>query len=464
MAALSSLVVAFVLLGLSSAMIVVGLSERREGSASGDRQEAFHIAQSGLSHAVANMTAGVQDDIGTDVAPIGFSTGAYFVDVADNGDDTFTLTSTGVSGAQQLTLQAVVSVPAGGLFTNAMFAGNSSGDPLYSLPLGGSGGQADIVYGDVYSGGDVDVTGDASATGTLRASGTVNGAAGEGGVNQGIPDLAALNYEANADFDVYDLFVTDPALAYTSDGAGGSAYQVPESNPAHIFRANPSDRSSEYGSTSKVDFFLEDPYEPVQSDSNEDGSDAYQITLAGTGAEPGVNGNNKTYFVDGNLWLHNKKSFSFMLASPEANGTQITFAVKGNIYFSDNLFYEDPDMDGVAFIALKDPNHADSGNIYFGDPEFGTLQRMYGYMYAENNFYDVNLDASGSAKVEVNGIMSAGNQVDIQRDHGNQHTKLTVNFDDRVATGALELPMLPTGNDGGSETVQILSWMVVPTN
>ena len=45
-------------------------------------------------------------------------------------------------------------------------------------------------------------------------------------------------------------------------------------------------------------------------------------------------------------------------------------------------------------------------------------------MYAENNFYDNNLDASGSAQVTVHGNMTAGNQVLINRDYGTQHSKL----------------------------------------
>jgi len=58
--------------------------------------------------------------------------------------------------------------------------------------------------------------------------------------------------------------------------------------------------------------------------------------------------------------------------------------------------------------------------------------------------------------------MTAGNQVDINRDFvdadGNViHSKLTVNFDDRVSTGALVLPGLP-GTDGGTAGFRIVSW------
>jgi hypothetical protein len=78
-------------------------------------------------------------------------------------------------------------------------------------------------------------------------------------------------------------------------------------------------------------------------------------------------------------------------------------------------------------------------------------------MYAENDFIDNNLSATGSARVTVNGNMTAGNQVRINRDWGTQHSKLTVNFDDRIWTGALDLPGLPTQSGAGA-TWTVASW------
>jgi len=99
---------------------------------------------------------------------------------------------------------------------------------------------------------------------------------------------------------------------------------------------------------------------------------------------------------------------------------------------------------------MNDSGVADSGNIYFGDPVFGTLERMDAFMYAENNFQDNNLSATGSAKVTVNGNMTAGNQVNINRDYGKQHSKLTVNYDGRISMGELDMPGIPTSNDDGN--------------
>ena len=43
---------------------------------------------------------------------------------------------------------------------------------------------------------------------------------------------------------------------------------------------------------------------------------------------------------------------------------KVTFVVKGNIYFSDNILYQDSAQDGVAFVSIKDENVKDSGNIF----------------------------------------------------------------------------------------------------
>ena len=137
----------------------------------------------------------------------------------------------------------------------------------------------------------------------------------------------------------------------------------------------------------------------------------------------------------------------------------MTFIVKGNVYISDNLFVHGGEDSGVAIIAMKDAAVADSGNIFFGDPVFGTLQQMNAFLYAENNFYDNNLDSVGSAMVEVNGMMSAGNHVNINRTWSNgQHSKLTVQFDDRIKNGALDLPGLPTSSASGSAAYLVVAW------
>jgi hypothetical protein len=444
-----ALVAVTVLVGLCGAMLMIASRSSSEGGAAVDRHQATAAAQAGIDEALVRIAAGNTAPIGSAEDPQAFGGGTYWVEVAPDVDaGTCTVSSFADVRGERAALEALLATDALDIYDHALFAGNSSGDPLYALKLGGSGVQADQVLGDVYSGGGVTVSGTAAVDGTIRAQDEIVGAAGESGVYQPTPDLAAMDYPNTADFKVGSLFA---GATYKSNALGGKAFQVPESNPAHIFRKNPSDRATDINSTPlKDDYFLEDPYEPVKSDSGSTGKDACPISLSGISGEPGVDGNHKVYYIDGNLWIHNKNVFSFKINHKEPNGVQVTFVTSGNIYFSDNVFYQDTQADGIAFIAMKDPKVADSGNIYFGDPVFGTLEQMHAFMYAENNFIDKNLSATGSAKVTVYGNMTAGNKVDIQRDFGSQHSKLTVNYDGRISLGDLDMPGIPTAEgDGG---------------
>jgi len=243
--------------------------------------------------------------------------------------------------------------------------------------------------------------------------------------------------------------------------SSGNAYQLPESDPCHIFRKNPDDRNTETALTPKDDFFLEDPYEAISNSTIVSAPNGAPVTLSGLGGKPGVDGNDKVYYIDGNLWIHSKPMFSFTLANQGPEGTRLTLVVSGNIYVSDNIFYGNAGLDGLALIAIEDPKEPDSGNIYFGDPRYGTLEHMCAFMYAENDFYDNNLSASGSATVTVEGNMTAGNQVAINRNFQGQHSKLTVDFDQRILNKTLTLPGLPTASSSISGW-QVTAWHEIP--
>jgi hypothetical protein len=449
-AAVVALVAVTVLVGLCGAMLMIASRSNNEGGAAIDRHQATAAAQAGLDEALARVAAGAdpaEASIGSVDAPQAFGGGNYYVDVTESEDGTALSVSAyaDVRGETDA-LQALLTGGGSDIYDHALFAGNTSGDPLYKLKLGGVGAQADQVTGDVYSGGSVLMTGNATVDGTIRAQDDIIGGEGVTNVSQPVPDIAAMNYPSTADFKVADLFV---GAKYKTNALGGSAFQVAETNPAHIFRKNPSDRASDINATVKADYFLEDPFEPVSSDSGSTGANACPITLSGVSGEPGASSNHKVFYIDGNLWIHNKKTFSFKINHDDPNGVQVTFVARGNIYFSDNVFYKNTATDGIAFIAMKDSAVSDSGNIYFGDPVFGTLEQMHAFMYAENNFIDKNLSATGSAQVTVYGNMTAGNKVDIQRDYGSQHSKLTVNYDGRISMGQLQMPGLPTTDSNG---------------
>ncbi|MBK8177978.1 MAG: hypothetical protein IPK67_03580 [Planctomycetes bacterium] len=457
-ALLVALIATLVLSGLAAAMLTVTGAFKAEHQASSDHSRVLYVAEAGLSQGISTLAAGAPQNSGTSAAPVAFSGGGYWCTVVDNGDGTATVTSFGRINGVTRGLEAVMRNNDEGVFASAVFAGNSSGDPLYDLTFGGAGVQADAVDGNIYSGGNVRVSGDAQVTGSIKAGGTIVGATGKEGKTLPIPDMAGMNYATSSDFDVAALF---SGATFHSSGMGGKAWQVPESNPAHIFRKNPDDRSSDTSRTSKDDYFLEDPYESLSGSSTVDWNHSTRISLSGVGGEPGVSATNKVFYIDGNLWVHNRGAFSFAFVSPDGSPVRVTFVVKGNIYISDNILYQDKDRDALALIAIKDNLETDSGNIYFGDPLFGTLEEMNAFMYAENNFLDTNLSATGSAKVKVVGNMTAGNQVKINRDAGGQHSKLTVDFDPRLSNGNVSLPGIPQAA-GAGPSWQLASWREIP--
>ncbi|MEQ1894952.1 MAG: hypothetical protein ABL998_20615 [Planctomycetota bacterium] len=454
----------------SLAGVLISVSYRHKGEIRGSvsANRALLAAQAGANEVLAEFT-GVEFALGSAEEPRDCAGAAWWAEVEDAGDGNFVVRSHGLFDRTERVLEVELQQLEGGPFFHGVFAGNSSGDPAYVLKLNGTGGQKDEIDGSVYSGGDLLVAEDAEVTGTLQASGTVTGgdldqqAAGK---REPIPDLAGMHYEATAGVKVADEFT---AATYLADDLGGSAWQLPEESPAHIFRKNPSDRLDGTSATAKDDYYLEDPYEPIRLDSGWDGSDATQLSLSGTEGAPGPSSNHQVFFVDGNLWLHNKHTYSFQFGSGGAGGLGVTFVVKGNIYFADNLFYDDDNRDGVAFIALKDKDVADSGNIYFGDPTYGTLREMHAFMYAENNFYDTNLNTDSSSTVELVGNMTAGNQVLIQRDYTKTtrrgttttHTKLKIEFDERIANGDIALPGIPGIGASGEGGLTIVSWREV---
>jgi len=351
------------------------------------------------------------------------------------------------------------------LYYHSIYAGNSSNDPTYTMPFGGKSSSADVVKGDVYSGGNVLVQDDAKITGTIEAKGTITGASGNTGVSIPPPDMAGMDYEHNHDVGVATQFAPGGPAKYQTSNQPGKAWEITDSaNPAHIFRMNPEDRAEERAQlgNGKNDFFLEDPTFNGKSDPN-------HIVLTNSDQSAQT-----VYYVDGNLWVHHKDYYGFKVfanqrdsqdslkgVGPGGNKVNVTFVVKGNIFFSDNILLRNKNKDGLAFIAIKDPAVANSGNIYIGDPRYGTVEELNCFLYAENNFYDVNLTAAGSQSFEINGNMTAGNKVSIQRDYQKSgkwyHSKMTVTLDDRLKNGTLSLPGLPQVASGGVPS-KFIAW------
>jgi len=459
-----AMILVLLLSGLAVAYVAITGSQALSTNVSYKSDRALYLAEAGLAdsmYAIEHKTSG---NVAESLAG-----GSYAVDTHPDGTMNLVITSTGTFGDTERTVEIVAYDGTHPVFFHAIFAGDSTEDANYWMKFGGVDGGSnqrwqDEVTGDVYSGGNILVKDDAEMNGNLRAEGDIVGATGSH-MTLPIPDLVAMDYPHNNDINVKNQFQQYGSYSTKNSSSYGKGYTVPESNPAHIFHKNPSDRATECAMTPGDDYFMEDIYENCPNQMT-------RISVAPTG-------NDKVYFVEGDLWLHNKNTYGFQLKDPD---THITIVVQGSIHLADDFHYHNDVKSGVAFIAIKAPNdpHGEySGNVYIGDPVFGTIEELNSFLYAENNFVDENLDEGGSAEFYINGMMTAGNWVTINRDFsgtggywkgayphrtwvstggtGTHHSKMVVKLDDRILTGKLVLPRLPE-IDPGTGQWAIIAW------
>lgn len=338
----------------------------------------------------------------------------------------------------------------------------------------------------------------------------VAGTAGEGelpsdGYDEGIskPDLASMYYnlpksDSSAPMGAlpgwgHDIKVSSSSYGYADIGAGEAAKITNKNDPAHIFVMNPLTGSSKNGIPGRDydplvypktkdnngnyiygdkagkriadDFFLEDP-----THSTYTGYDTGKAVTTDSTDKTGpkfidvqASGNNKVYFVDGNLYIHSPNAYAMRFSEP---GTKVTIIAKGNITVSDEFYYngtyggvtangdnnntgtrtikyadinstsiKDP-KDTLCLIAMKDSGvdgvlgEGSTGNIYIGDAVYGTGGSIHAFLYAENDFIDNNLNSSDQRFISVYGCMAAGNEININRS-GTQATRLDVTLDSR---------------------------------
>ena len=212
-ALLAATLALMVLLGLGGVILRASTAGRREQRAAEEVLRAAYLAESGVHDGIANLIAGATNDIGSANQPAAFGGGSYWVDVVDNLDGTFELTSRASDGRQRMAVQAVVRPPVDDPLPGAVFAGNSSGDPLYALEFSGTAPRNDEITGAVYSGADVSIQDDATVNGAITAGGAIYGGAGQSGTTKPSPDIAGMQYDTNHDVDVASDFASAAQLA-----------------------------------------------------------------------------------------------------------------------------------------------------------------------------------------------------------------------------------------------------------
>jgi type II secretory pathway pseudopilin PulG len=439
-ALLLSVIVSLVIAGVSLAFMMFSAASTKRTANEMQGMQALYLAESAAAMFIHNLNvvppAGAAPPTVSSLAvssPAQMGQGTYLIPSSgieyygDNGLDEdgdgvadneyernfIRFRTEGSFGGVTRKLEIVLSRLASGVYWNAIFAGNSGGNP-YTLELNGDPGNGDVVKGDIYSGGGFAAKGSASL---LNEAGTGTGSTVmyAGALDPGVPvgpnyqqgtqstldiqrnGLGQTIWEQNAIalrggvagvgrqdgkgisyFDVaYDLSTMGSTVGGANNGGswagvtsgsnsvhGKAQAQIMDQNePSHIFRQNPTrpnsslDRTVNYGyvDTVKNDFYIEDPTKTAFRERTL--SYAINGDTSADGVYLSPNGNNAVYFVDGNLWVSHDALKSYQWVKPNGvNNMKVTIVVKGNVNFTDNLVYPtyQSNLDALAIIAIKD--------------------------------------------------------------------------------------------------------------
>jgi len=312
------------------------------------------------------------------------------------------------------------------IYEKAIYGANVSGIP-WAFTLRGKGnpvndvGGRDVVMGDVFVNGNVNLyeqsivsnapapntyslLGDVKATGSISNdnTATIRGGSYPNSPTNVLPDLLSMNYAVNNTWDVAKEF----------QNAGITSGNLPVGHPLRdVVVKNPSNRAAQNNSTTNADDYY---FEPMNANNN--GANQYQ---ANTPLNLSPTGSKTVYYVDGHVWVNNLSVYGFSVSG------SATIAATRDIHISDNLKYATGN-DLLGLVAVGTYNSSgqliSGGNIYFGDPTYGTLYTADAFMLAANNFYyntsanNPSIQNEPQTGFQVYGNYAAMNQVNVYRD------------------------------------------------
>jgi len=412
--------VIFAIIGLG--ILTIGEHEAILGRIDSNKTKAFYLAEGGL--AKLSETLQVPVALGDIDDPIEGSTeqGSFRV-VLDTSSSPYYAISTGTAGTVQRRIRVRANFLANP-FENAIYAMNSLGG-TWALQLRGTGnpvasggkevGGKDILNGNIIVDGDVymyeesrvnaapapntyGLNGDVGATGGINVLGSAS-ISGSRNPNSDEPDpinVVAMDYANNNTHNVAQIF----------QSAGVSSGYLPSGNPLRdVFVKNPSDRNDECATTTGNDYF----FEP---------STGIVLGTEKTAATPLHAGTDRVYYVDGDVWVHSKGTYGFNMDG------KVTIVATGNIHISDNIAYANTNsLLGLVALGKYDGsgNRISGGDIFFGDPRYGTMYTVSGLMFAANDFM-FNTDAitrkssEPTTGFQVNGSFAAMGRVTVNRE------------------------------------------------
>lgn len=500
------LLVTLVILMLSGlALAALSTASIRSQTALSDlgRAQALDAAESGVALTMERLMA--SEGAALDPDAEGSVTAAPITYTLKGGSVTVTTSVVDKDGQAAVRVLAAATVAAGGAtsaartvevflgptdheaFYKAVFIGNERDIPDYVTHFGPGNGNprapandkggpprkdrdwdeskhqnnADYIDGDVYVNGTIQVTGQSNVFGDLDATGAVVGRPVSGNTSEGVkkitpPDLAAQDYDGQA-----DLIVEEG-----------------DSLPRWL---GAEEKGSYYGSVLGKSSAHDNPYFHL---GQEDGDLPFKESDSG-----------KLVVIKGNLWIHSTSTLVMQFPETE-QGVHVTIVVEGNVFVADDVEYSGPN-DGLLIIAKQRPDEESytdlngnyryddgepiigdasdgyqgsaegSGNIFFGDPRFGTGGVTDGYLYAQNNVHLINQGTDGDYGSDdrvwgVRGFLSAGGIMELgKRKGGRNYENFRVRYDERFKRLDFKGVPGPVGG-GGMASLAVKAWRELP--
>jgi hypothetical protein len=420
---LAVIIIALILSIIGFGALFVAQQEGVQGRMDTDKTRAFYLAEAGLAKMQERLqlplTGGINELL-DETLEEALPQGTFSVQVIEN-DGNYYAVSTGTRGRIEKELRTKINFLAIPL-ESAIYATNQGGGS-WACQLRGKGnpstagkgeqGGKDQVFGDVYVDGDVfmyqesfvkpslapnrwNLMGDVSATGTINVldSASIAGSKHPSAKKPESVNLKAMDYANNNTHNVSQIF------AGITSGYLPSGHELRD-----VFVKNPSDRKKECAETPNDDYFLE------------------PIAVSGGGSDKDARtplhlGNKRIYYVDGDVWVHSLSTYGFLVDG------QATVVATGNIHICDNIKYADSNsMLGLVALGKYDITGklVSGGNIYFGDPRYGTMYIVSAMMFAADDFlYNHDTVAQHAAEpttgFTVIGNFAAMDKVVVERD------------------------------------------------
>lgn len=337
-----------------------------------------------------------------------FGDGSYRVDAVMTG--LYAVASATVQGETQQIRVGLGFL--GKYFEHALFSGNAAsnnyalqmrgiGNPVANGSSGERGGR-DIVNGKLYANGDVrlyDQSFVSNAPVAVEATGRIytnDTAKIYGSQSNNVPSKTLPLFPDYSKICTYDVSAEFAKYNITSG-------YLPAGHPLrNVVVKNPSNRSAECSNTPGDDYFFE------------------PRTVSGSGtwktAVTPLNLNSDIYYVDGDVWFNHPSTYGFKVSG------KATIAASANIHISDNLAYASTnDMLGLVAVGKTVSGNLQGGDVYFGDPRYGTVYTVDAFMFARNDFEYVTWGTDGTPREPDSGFQIEGNygalgQININRD------------------------------------------------